>query len=248
MIEEQIDVPTSGGDMGVRGWRPDGEGPFPVVLCYHHGPGIGEEIYEVARRFADNGFFALTPDLYHRFGPEIEFDLAEAVKPDSEERKRFGEVIAATGPTVVIEDSLELVEVLRDHPAAADGPVGVMGFCHTARPVVRGMAERPEIFGVGAMAHPSFMVTESPKSPHTFAKDITGEIYAGFGADDHTSPLAEQEPLIDELRKLGDRATVDIFDGVDHAFMFPAFPAYDEDATEKAWSSILELFARNLTA
>lgn len=247
MVEGRVLADTSDGPMTALVWHPDGEGPFPVVVCYHHGPGLGEEIYSTARRFAEEGYFAAVPDLYHREGEMITFDIAELLKgPDSPELKRLMQVIANTTPERMASDTAALLRSLTEDSAASDGPKGCIGFCHTARTVIRVLAEMPDEFVVGAIMHPSFAVTDAPDSPHLAVKDIKGEIYAGFGKVDDLAPLAQQQPLIDELELLGSRAVIEVHEHGGHGFLWPGTPAYDPDGAISAWQKTLEMFSRNL--
>jgi carboxymethylenebutenolidase len=247
MIETRILATTDDGPMTTLVWRPDGDGPFPVVVVYHDGPGLREPVYDIARRVASEGYFAAVPDLYHREGELLSFDTKElALGPESEEFRRLMAVIGRTTADGMVSDTLALVEAAESEPAASVGLKACMGFCHTARSVIRIMAERPEEFIAGAIMHPSWCVTDEPDSAHLFVKQIAGELYAGFGLDDHIAPPAAQKPLIDELHGLGGRATVEIHPGAGHGFFFTNTPAYNEKATASAWHHTLDLFARNL--
>ena len=58
--------------------RPLGPGPFPGVLVIHHAPGWDTATKEIARRFAYEGYIAICPNMYHRFGPDLSPDDAAA--------------------------------------------------------------------------------------------------------------------------------------------------------------------------
>ena len=45
-------------------FAPAGEGPHPGVVVLHESFGLNDDIRRIARRFADAGYAALTPDLY----------------------------------------------------------------------------------------------------------------------------------------------------------------------------------------
>ena len=47
MIEQQDTISTDDGPMGVYVVRPDGPGPHPVVVSFHHGPGLDDGSKEV---------------------------------------------------------------------------------------------------------------------------------------------------------------------------------------------------------
>jgi carboxymethylenebutenolidase len=44
--------------------RPEGDGPFPGVVVIQEWWGLNDQIKGVANRLAEQGFAALTPDLY----------------------------------------------------------------------------------------------------------------------------------------------------------------------------------------
>jgi carboxymethylenebutenolidase len=51
--------------------KPDGEGPFPGVLVIHEAYGLNENIKEIARRFAGEGYAALAVDLFAGRSPAV---------------------------------------------------------------------------------------------------------------------------------------------------------------------------------
>ncbi|ONH60437.1 hypothetical protein CcI49_11425 [Frankia sp. CcI49] len=233
--------------MGARTWRPAGPGPFPVVLCYHHGPGLGEEIYSVARDLAEEGFFAAAPDLYHREGEEISFNMSDPSVRASERERLFG-IIDRTTPAIMVSDALVLIDAIRRNPATDQGPVGCIGFCHTARTVIHGMARNPDVFAAGSFMHPFLTVTDRADSPHLLVREVEGTIYGAFGGADQISPVATQQPLIDELNKLGDRAVVDVFPAANHGFLFQGTEpsVYEPEAAAAAWARTVDLLRRGL--
>src|SRR5438094_1738531 len=44
--------------------RPEGDGPFPGIVVIHEIFGLNENIKDIARRFADQGYVALAVDLF----------------------------------------------------------------------------------------------------------------------------------------------------------------------------------------
>src|SRR5260370_30418423 len=46
--------------------QPDGDGPHPGVVVIHEAYGLNENIKEITRRFAENGYAALAGDLFSR--------------------------------------------------------------------------------------------------------------------------------------------------------------------------------------
>ena len=60
-----LQVPTAdGATLRAEFFAPAGEGPHPGVVVLHESFGLNDDIRRIARRFADAGYGALTPDLY----------------------------------------------------------------------------------------------------------------------------------------------------------------------------------------
>ena len=57
---ETINAPS--GPMGVHVVRPDGDGPFPVVVFFHHGPGLDDGSKDTMSRIAEWGYYVVTHD------------------------------------------------------------------------------------------------------------------------------------------------------------------------------------------
>jgi carboxymethylenebutenolidase len=61
----RVDVSTVDGSMlQAELFSPAGDGPHPGVVVLHESFGLNDDIRRIARRFADAGYAALTPDLY----------------------------------------------------------------------------------------------------------------------------------------------------------------------------------------
>ena len=55
------EITTASGPMGVHAVRPDGDGPFPVIVFFHHGPGLDDGIEADAwRRIAERGYYVVS--------------------------------------------------------------------------------------------------------------------------------------------------------------------------------------------
>ena len=242
MTEVTRTVSTADGDMGAVVIRPEGGGPFPVIVFFHHGPGLDEGSKEAMRRIAAAGYYVVSHDRYHRHGDFIVVNPAElrAAGPDSEAVRSFRAMLMGTTEDMVASDVTGLLADLAADPAARDAPMGCIGYCIGARSVIRTLADHSS-FTAGVALHPSLCSTDAPDSPHTMVPGIAGSLYVGFGAEDQMQPVAQNEPLIAAVAQLGDRGTVEIHEGADHGFAVPG-PAYCEPAADRSYEQALALF------
>ncbi|MFK4548136.1 carboxymethylenebutenolidase [Streptomyces tendae] len=247
MMEKEEVVQTDDGPMSVIIRHPVSGGPFPVVLVYHDGPGLREDIHDVTRRLADAGYYSVLPDLYHRIGQKISFDMAGIGQgPGSPEFDRLMAAVTSLGDDMVLADTTAVLDATTNDPAADMDFKAVMGFCMGARFTLRLLAAEPNEFAAGSALHPSNCVTDEPDSPHRSVGSISAELFVGLGAADTLSPLELNKPLRDELARPTVKATVEVFDGADHGFMFPQLPAYQQHAASVSWDRTLDLFRRAL--
>ncbi|MEU7811602.1 dienelactone hydrolase family protein [Pseudonocardia sp. NPDC049154] len=246
MIEKELVVQTADGPMAVAVRHPEGVGPFPVVVVFHDGPGLRKDVYDVVAQVAEAGYYAVLPDLYHRIGPKISFDLAGIGQgPGSPEFQRLMAAVGSLSDDKVLADVAALLDALAEDPVAGSGAKGAVGFCVGARLTFRLLAARPDEFVAGATMHPSFCVTDEPDSPHLSVGALRAELFVAFGAADTLASLEVNKPLRDELARAN--ATVEIYDGADHGFMFPGLPAYHEHGATVSWQRIRDLFGRTLS-
>jgi carboxymethylenebutenolidase len=63
---EAVSFPGPGGKRQLEGYlaRPQGEGPFPGIVVIHEIYGLNDNIRDIARRFAREGYVALAVDLF----------------------------------------------------------------------------------------------------------------------------------------------------------------------------------------
>jgi carboxymethylenebutenolidase len=146
---------------------------------------------------------------------------------------------------MVDSDLAAVFDHLKADGAAADGPMGCIGYCIGARSVVVTMARHGDRFAAGAGMHPSYCTTDQPDSPHLLVPSIPGSLYVAFGSEDKMQSAADNVPFIEAVRAMPDgRGEADILDGADHGFAVPGGPAYHEAAASVAYEKAFALFDR----
>src|SRR4029079_19512422 len=95
--------------------RPDGGGNGAAVVVVHEWCGLNEHTKDIARRYADEGFVALAPDLYEG-----------KVTKDPKEASTLMQHLA---PEKRVETLNAAVERLGSVEGVDAGRIGVTGFC-----------------------------------------------------------------------------------------------------------------------
>ena len=242
MQEKEIRVRTPDGDMTTFVVHPDGTGPFPVALLFMDGVGYREQVKQNARRFAADGYFVVVPDLYHRIGDGVSFDLLRM----EEQRERMMAAAASVTPEGFVSDTRAALDAIASDPAAAAGPKVAVGYCMGARVSLGVAAALPEEIAAAASIHPGALVTEKPDSPHHDVATVGGELFVAFAEVDRTATPENIERFRQELERHGVRGAVERWPGVTHGFAMADLPVYDRDAAERHFERTLELWRRNV--
>jgi carboxymethylenebutenolidase len=246
MTEREIRVDPPDGGMSVFIAYPEDGGQYPVAVVYQDGIGYREQLKANARRFAAAGYFVAAPDLFHRSGEKISFDMARLGDPDY--RARLFEVMGAATPDLVRADTEALLAAIADDPAAAGGPKVCAGYCMGARLALHVASTLPDEFVAAAGIHPGALVTDQADSPHTEVASVRGELYFAFAEIDDAAPIEVVDGLRAELDKHGVKGVVERLPGVQHGFAMADLPVYDRDAAERHFDKTLELWRRSLSA
>jgi carboxymethylenebutenolidase len=230
---------TRDGPMGVHVVRPDGDGPFPVVVYFHHGPGLDEGSKESMGWIADWGYYVISHDRYHRERPWMTRD-----NMTEDEQKRFFDILLGTTDEMVDRDLEAVLAYVDGDPTAREAPMGCIGFCIGARSVLRTLADHNDRFKAGVGFHPSFTVTEDEDSPHLGVPDVEGSIYLGYGSEDTMQSPESQQALIDIVRARPD-GEVEIHERANHGYSVPG-GAYHDTAADRSYDKAKGVFAREL--
>jgi carboxymethylenebutenolidase len=232
-------ITSPSGPLGIHVVRPDGDGPFPVVVFFHHGPGLDDGAKQTMARIAEWGYYVISHDRYHRFEPWYTMKQ----RSDEEIQKMFG-LILGTSEADVAEDLGAVLAWLPSDPAARGGAMGCIGYCIGSRSALCTIRDRGETFRAGVGLHPSFCTTDQADSPHLGVPTYTGSLYIAFGSADTMQPASANMPLIEATNALA-KGEAEIHEGADHGFgVYGA--AYHEAAAARSYERVKVMFDREL--
>ena len=226
---EMVEFPSNGGTGG-GSLAPAHEGAGLGVIVVQEWWGLVDHIVEVCDRFADEGFTALAPDLYHgRTVPNREPD--EAAK-----------ALMALDLERAARDLSGAADFLQAHDAVRGHGVAVVGFCMGGGLALWLATLRPD--AVRAVV-PFYGIAPHGAEPDWAA--LTAAVEGHFAEhDDMNAPeaVAAFEARLDEL---GKDVRIFSYPGTSHAFFNDTRPeVYDEDSARQAWVRTLEFLRAKL--
>lgn len=240
MIQRTVDVHTDDGVMPTFLHHPTHEGPHPVVLYLMDAPSIRPALHEMASRLASVGYYVMLPYLYYRGGPYREFGASD------EDMHARTELMAEVNPTNILTDGEALLAHADRDPAAADGPVGAVGFCMSGGLTLALAKHRPDRIRAAASIHGAWLVRDSDDSPHRFLDTMRAEAYFAWCADDPTAPAEDLETMKQSLADADVEHTIDFITDAVHGFAPPHSDRYDRDASELHWERVHALLRRRV--
>ncbi len=247
MQEKILEIATPDGVMDTFVCHPDEGGPHPAVIMYKDAPGMREELRDMARRLGTAGYYVALPNLYYRVGREGGFGFdRERIRVDDGERDKMFKVMRSLSNAGVVADTAPLLAAIRDDAAAADGPLGCVGYCMSGQFVMAVGAAYPDDFAAIASYYGVGIITKAEDSPHLDAAKIGGEVYLAFAEDDPFVPQEQVDQMAPMLEAAGVPHRVEVYPGTEHGFAFPERAVYVKAAGERHWERMFDLYRRRL--
>ena len=244
MIERQLDIVTRDGATSTFIVHPDRDGPHPVILFFMDAPAIREELRDMARRFATGGYYVMLPNLYYRAGVMELGPLSP--DPDHPSRKQMFDLMYGLTIPLVMSDTEALIAFANADPAAANGPMGTVGYCMSGQFAINAAATFPDRVAAAASIYGTFLVTDAADSPHLSARKAKAELYFACAEIDQWAPLETVQALDQSLKSDDIDAEVELYPAVHHGFAFPQRPVYDKPSAERHWERLMALYRRRL--
>lgn len=236
----EVKVPVSDG--AIPAWRahPAAGSHWPVVLVTQEVFGIHEHIKDICRRFAKQGYYAIAPSLYSRYGDPAQYTDVHKLVAD-------------------IVSKVPDAEVMSDHDSAAKFAAGesadatrlaVIGFCWGGRIVWDYAAHNPALRAgaafYGPLRAPSPRSPLRPLYPLDLAPRINAPVLGFYGGKDEGIPLSDVEAMRAALASAGKLSSeIDVFMDTGHGFFADYRATYNAADAGLAWQRTLEWFRKH---
>jgi carboxymethylenebutenolidase len=201
--------------------------------------GMHEHIKDVVRRFAKEGFFALTFEPYAREGGVLHLaDMADVLK------------VADKVPDAQVMGDLDAVAAYaRQSSAARADRMGVTGFCRGGLYTLLYAARSKEVKAAVAW-YGQIKPAKSPKirkaGPLDLVSQINAPVLGLYGGADLGIPAKDVKEMEAALKAAGKTAEFIIYPEAPHAFFADYRPSYRADAAKDAWGRCVAWLSKYL--
>jgi carboxymethylenebutenolidase len=223
-----IDV-ADGSTMGAYVARAAGSSTMPGIMVFQEAFGVNAHIRDIADRFAELGYVAIAPDLFHRSGPGFEGSYG-----DFEKVRPHMAALSIEGLNADIDAAAAWLHA----DASIDSKrLAAIGFCMGGRVAYlsnarANLAAAISFYGGGIA--PDLL----PLAAHQHAPIL---MFWG-GADSHIPP-EQYRAVADALTEANAVHEQVIFSAADHGFFCDQRPSYHPQASRQAWAMLKEFLA-----
>ena len=214
--------------------RPEGPGPFPVVLVVHEIFGIHEYIRDVTRRFAQKGYMAVAPDLFARAGDPSGLEDWDKIR----------EIVATATHDQVMGDLSRLIDFLETQPEADTARLGLTGFYWGGKVAWMFAAEDPRLKASVAWYGRLRPRDEDDDAPYPLqvAGDLKAPVLGLYGSEDRGIPVSDVEMMQTALAETDATSRIILYQGAQHGFHADYRDSYDKTSAEDGWARALAWF------
>jgi carboxymethylenebutenolidase len=225
--------------------RPEGDGPFPVVVVVSEIFGVHEYIRDICRRLARAGYAAVAPAFFNRV--EDPAPLADMA--------RVQEIVAAADYEQVMGDIAATLDWISQQLWANADRVGITGWCWGGKVVWQAAARFAAIdAGVawyGRLAPPADAAPAQAAAGGPWPVDLAGDLKAPvlglYGEADRGIPPASVEAMRQALQRASQtESRIEVYPDAPHGFHADYRDSYRPEAAADGWAKLLALFGARL--
>jgi len=234
---EEVRIPV--GDTELPGYfaKPQGAGPFPVVVVIEEIFGVHEYIKDTCRRFAKAGYAAIAPELYARLG-----DLSKM----TDVGQIISQVISKAPDATVMSDLDKAVAYAGAHGGAATR-LGVTGFCRGGRNTWLYAAHNPSLKAAVAWYGPvgGSPSDIQPKTATDVAAELKCPLLGLYGGKDTGIKVEDVQAAAAKAKAAGKTVEIVVYPDAPHGFHADYRPSYRQADAEDGWKRLLAWFKQH---
>jgi carboxymethylenebutenolidase len=219
-------VSFSSGSLQLNGYLayPEGDGPFPGVIVIHEIYGLNDNIKDIARRFADQGYAALAVDLF-------------TSKNRAVCMARFmGQMIFKSLDNASLHHLKAALSYLAEQPRIDSNRVGAIGFCMGGGFAIAWACTDSRLKVIA----PFYASNPRPLSAVQRLCPVVGS----YPGQDFTAKQGRRlDVALDEYQAPHD---IKVYPGAKHSFFNDQGGNYNAEAAQDAWQRVLAYFQEQI--
>lgn len=220
-------IPGMNGAPEVKAYvaRPEGTGPFPVVIMIHEFFGLNESIISKADGLAAEGYLVVAPDTFR--GSTTNW-IPRAIYQ-----------VISTQPEQVNLDLDSVYAWLEAQPAVDSSQIAIVGFCYGGRTALGYSLHNHQLAA-------TVVFYGSPETDPAVLKNLPGPVLGIFGGADQSIPVEEVTAFETALTQAGVQHEITVYPDQPHAFVQDMAGIRAGGAQGQAWAQMLKFLDTHL--
>ena len=218
--------------------RPADPGRYPGVVVIMEAFGLIDHIKDIARRFAEQGYLAVAPDMYTREG-----------SPDPTVMEEIFKTMFSVPDTQAVADLEGAIAFLKGQPDS-NGKVGAIGFCSGGRYTLmlgcKSTNLDAAVDSAGGFIIQDEHTPQRPVSPIDVVPTLSCPLLALFGEEDPNPSPEHAARLQEELDRHGKTYTFHMYRDAGHAFFADYRPSYRAAPAQDMWHRVMLFYDEHL--
>ena len=204
--------------------RPEGEGPFPAIVVIHEAYGLNENIKDITRRFADQGYIALAVDLFAgRNRAVCMVRVMSSLLLNSLDNRSIHDLKAA-------------LTFLSEQPGVDNSRLGAVGYCMGGSFAIAWACTDDRLKAIA----PYYAGNPRPLEAVARLCPVVGS----YPDKDFTTKQGQKLDV--ELERYQVPHDIKIYPGAKHSFFNDTSRNYNETAAQNSWERVLAFFGEHL--
>src|SRR5437588_4640194 len=206
--------------------HPEGDGPFPSIVVIHEIFGLNDNMKDITRRFADQGYAAFGVDLFAGRNRTIcMFRL-------------MGGLLLKSLNNSGIHDLKAALTFLAEQPGVDDSRLGAVGYCMGGSYAIAWACTDDRLKAIA----PYYAVNPHPLEAVARLCPVVGS----YPDKDFTTSAGQKLDV--ELDRYNVPHDIKIYPGAKHSFFNDTTKNYNESAAQDSWTRVLAFFEEHLEA
>jgi carboxymethylenebutenolidase len=204
--------------------RPEGGGPFPGIVIIHEAYGLNENIKDITRRFADQGYVALAVDLFAGRNRAICMF------------RFMGNLLLNSLQNTTIEDLKASLTFLSEQPGVDNARLGAVGYCMGGSFAIAWACTDDRLKAIA----PYYAMNPRPLEAVARLCPVVGS----YPDNDFTTKQGQKLDV--ELERYQIPHDIKIYTGTKHSFFNDTSRNYNEAAAQDSWERVMAFFKEHL--
>ena len=227
-------VPSGGVDLPAYYARPQGNGPFPIIVVNEEVFGVHDHMADICRRLAKLGYLAVATEVYARIA-----DLSKV-----SDQAQLMQIIGQTSDAQEMADLDATVAWATGNKGDA-GRLGVTGFCRGGRTTWLYAAHNPNLKAAVSWYGPAIIGPTSDTHPQRvidIAAELKCPLLGFYGGQDNFAKASDAEAEAAKARAAGKTVEIVVYPDAPHGFNADYRPSYRAADAADAWKRMLAWF------